>query len=110
MRAGKVGVRKRNMSSNQFGLLREIYEQGGSVSRQSLRICKDSALWSLLYRGYLRRTASDYVVFSPTGQEAFDNYYSARMPERKQEAELTERSQSLLRVSRLKANKLKGAA
>jgi hypothetical protein len=98
--------RKTLLSRHQFGGLRYIASH--DVTVDSLRACKDSTLWSLFYRGYLAATGGT-VRLSSAGQEAYDTYRMASMPERKTEADLTARSQALLAVARAKSRKSRAA-
>lgn len=95
------------LSRNQYGALRYISTH--TVSLDNLREYRDATLWSLLYRKYLQISIGGNVFLSTNGYKAFEDYKLAEIPYRKVERDITDRSQALLTVARLKAKKEKAA-
>jgi hypothetical protein len=87
------------ISRNQYAAMRKIAR--GTFTVEYLRWCKDATAFSLFKRGYIGRQG-DYIVFTPAGYSVYEKYAKGEPPERKAEADITERTANLLKLVRIR--------
>jgi hypothetical protein len=89
------------LSHRQIGALKWI--DSFNVKVEHLRSAHATTLWSLLHWKYIARV-DDAIVLTKLGQEELRTYEQSTVPERKVEADLTERCQRLLKLSKARAS------
>jgi hypothetical protein len=88
----------KSLSNRQVGALRHVKEHG-ALTLDDLRTVSQLTLWSLAYRGLVKRLGQS-VLLTNEGKEAVMRYDSHQFPTRQHEADLSERVQVLLALVR----------